>query len=132
MPISPENQARYPQEWPQIRAAILARAGHRCEQCGVANYTAIVRLKVDPAVWETFDAMLLSEADPGWDEYHDPVRVVLTISHLNHTPEDNREENLAALCQRCHLVYDQVEHEQSRRRNRDRRAGQGLLMEVPP
>ena len=37
MPIRPENKARYPRDWKQIRAAILERAGHRCEQCGIKN-----------------------------------------------------------------------------------------------
>ena len=31
MPIRPENRARYPDNWPAIRAAILARAGGACE-----------------------------------------------------------------------------------------------------
>ena len=33
MPIRPENRSRYPKEWPQIRAAILERAEHKCEKC---------------------------------------------------------------------------------------------------
>ena len=35
--IKPENRARYPHNWKQIRAAILDRARHRCEFCGVEN-----------------------------------------------------------------------------------------------
>lgn len=31
MPIKPENAKRYPRDWKQIRARILARAGNRCE-----------------------------------------------------------------------------------------------------
>lgn len=31
MPIRPENRARYPKDWKQIRARILERAGNRCE-----------------------------------------------------------------------------------------------------
>jgi hypothetical protein len=45
------------------------------------------------------------------------IRVVLTCAHLNHTPEDCRQENLAALCQRCHLAYD-AENRAARRRRR--------------
>ncbi|NJM13727.1 MAG: hypothetical protein HC889_19405 [Synechococcaceae cyanobacterium SM1_2_3] len=30
MPMKPENRARYPRNWKQIRAAILERAGQRC------------------------------------------------------------------------------------------------------
>jgi hypothetical protein len=31
---------------------------------------------------------------------------VLTVAHLNHDPQDCRDENLKAFCQRCHLRYD--------------------------
>lgn len=37
MPIRPENRARYPADWPDIRARIRERSGNRCEctgQCG--------------------------------------------------------------------------------------------------
>ena len=33
-------------------------------------------------------------------------KVVLTIAHLDHTPENCDDENLRAWCQRCHLTYD--------------------------
>ena len=34
------------------------------------------------------------------------VKVVLTIAHLDHTPENCAPENLRALCQACHNRYD--------------------------
>lgn len=43
MPIKPENRARYPANWKEIRAAILERAGNCCEQCKVANGKRIAR-----------------------------------------------------------------------------------------
>jgi len=33
-------------------------------------------------------------------------KVVLTVMHLNHQPEDNRDENLLHGCQGCHNRYD--------------------------
>jgi len=36
--------------------------------------------------------------------------IVLTIAHLNHTPGDDRDENLEALCQYCHLQLDREHH----------------------
>lgn len=36
--------------------------------------------------------------------------VHLTVAHRNHSPPDCRPENLMALCQTCHLRYDQVLH----------------------
>ncbi len=34
------------------------------------------------------------------------VKVVLTVAHLDHTPENCADENLRAWCQRCHNTYD--------------------------
>lgn len=30
----------------------------------------------------------------------------MTVMHLDHTPENNADENLMAGCQRCHNRYD--------------------------
>ena len=38
---------------------------------------------------------------------HFPVtRVVLASAHLDHNPGNNRSRNLAALCQRCHMLHE--------------------------
>jgi hypothetical protein len=97
MPIRPENRKRYPQNWlTEIRPAILARAGHRCE--GSPRYPECRAVNGQPH----------------------PVtgsRVVLTVAHLDHTPEHCEQENLRAWCQRCHLTYDAPHHAQTRRQN---------------
>ena len=49
------------------------------------------------------------------------VRVVLTIAHFNHTPGDDRDENLKALCQWCHLAHDRDQHRATRRHTKDAR-----------
>jgi len=51
---------------------------------------------------------------------HDPhpitgARVVLTVAHLDHTPENNDDANLLAMCQRCHNRYD-ADHRSATRR----------------
>jgi 5-methylcytosine-specific restriction endonuclease McrA len=89
MPILPENKKRYPKNWPEIRAAILQRAENKCEICGIANYS--IR--------------------------ENGSKVVLTIAHLDHTPENCAPENLKALCQKCHNTYD------ARHRNQTKKAG---------
>lgn len=100
MPISPENAARYPKDWKAIRQRILTRAGGRCEcqgECG------------------------LHQPDP-WpkrcEERHgEPAKwakgtIVLTIAHLGDpSPENCADDNLKAMCQRCHLRYDQPLHQ---------------------
>ncbi len=42
----------------------------------------------------------------------------LQVGHRNHTPGDDRPENLAVWCSACHMRHDRFEH----RRRRDQRA----------
>ena len=77
MPIQPENKARYPKDWKAISIRIRERANNRCEGCQVENKTL-----------------------------RDGKLIVLTVAHLDHTPENCADENLRAWCQRCHNRYD--------------------------
>ncbi|CAO4151638.1 hypothetical protein DHODJN_17310 [Methylorubrum extorquens] len=38
------------------------------------------------------------------------TRVVLATGHRNHDTADNAPGNLAAWCQRCHMIHDRPEH----------------------
>jgi hypothetical protein len=91
MPIRPENRARYPKDWKAISHRIrFDRAQGRCEctgQCGLDHDGRCDALHGD--------------AHPTTGS-----KVVLTTMHMNHTPEDNRDENLMAGCQQCHNRYD--------------------------
>jgi 5-methylcytosine-specific restriction endonuclease McrA len=62
--------------WPQIRARILERAGEFCELCFARRY------------------------HPHWKT---SSKVILTVHHINGNHDDQRDCNLLALCQRCHL-----------------------------
>lgn len=86
MPIRPENRSRYPNNWKSIiRPSILARAGNCCE--GSPAYPDCRRANGSPIP-------------------HSDKRVVLTVAHLDHQPENCDPENLRAWCQRCHNGYD--------------------------
>lgn len=85
MPIKKENKEKYPTNWKDIRKKILGRSNNCCEFCGIPNYSLI----------------------PGNPK---GSKVVLTIAHLDHNPENCDENNLRALCQRCHLRYDAKQH----------------------
>jgi len=118
MPIRPENRARYPKNWPEISRMIRLRAGNCCGVCGLRNY----RLGGRDSKGRWFDAMpngtkglgldWPKPGELGWcyrgDErlFLTVIRIVLTVAHLDHTPENCDPENLRALCQRCHLAYD--------------------------
>ena len=111
MPISPENRARYPRNWPAISLSIRKdRAGDRCECQGECGCDHAGRC-------------------PERNGRHHSVTgsvVVLTVAHLNHQPEDNRGENLRAMCQRCHLAHDRPEHARNARRTFSRRRIEAL------
>jgi len=123
MPIRPENRTRYPKDWPAISASIRARAGNRCEQCGVAN-GALGGRTPDGAwhpAWPVGEKLLHMEwPKPGtrWACGKDSkrpielriIRIVLTVAHLDHQPENCDPSNLRAWCQRCHLHYDRHHH----------------------
>jgi len=137
MPIRPENRARYPADWPDISRNVRESAGQMCEQCGVPN-AAMIRRGISRdgrAVWRLCSASAYEDGrcamsgdyvpDTGEDTvgWGEPVRVVLTVAHPDHTPENCAPENLRALCQRCHNSYDAPMRAAGiRRRRHDARA----------
>lgn len=111
----PFQKERYPDNWKQISITIRQRAGGRCEWCGAEN---------------------------GMPHPVTGSRVVLTVAHLGtprpdgtpgnkHDKLDVRPENLAALCQRCHLNYDRDEHKANAAATRRRRKIEAGQIELP-
>lgn len=121
MPIKPENRARYPADWKQIRQEVLERAGHKCEQCGVPNHWLRNRrtgeITDDGMQAETWE---LADGDK-------VTYIVLTVAHLDHQPENCDLSNLRAWCQKCHLAYDHEHHQRNARATRHNRKTAGDL-----
>ncbi|MFT8898360.1 MAG: hypothetical protein ABF968_15590 [Acetobacter sp.] len=63
-------------------------------------------------------------------EVHE-TRVVLAVAHLDHDPRNNRQSNLRALCQRCHLIHDRAWHALQRWLTWKSRYALGDLFEGP-
>jgi len=107
----PFYKSRYPDNWAEISLRIRQRDNWRCKWCGAENG------KPNPVTGS---------------------RVVLTVAHLGvdhpdgrpgdkQDKSDCRDENLAALCQLCHLNFDRDEHRHNAaltRRRRKIEAGQ--------
>jgi hypothetical protein len=140
MPIRPENRCRYPKDWAAISLRIRERAGHKCEDCGVNNYALGGRLPNGDwlaAVPLGDNGLRLQWPLPGdyaWCssahrvEKLRIVRIVLTVAHLDHTPENCADDNLRAWCQRCHNRYDAaMRREGIKRRRREMAAVRDLL-----
>ena len=102
----PMNRKLYPRNWRKVSARIrFGRARGRCEWCGVLNGAA------HPITGS---------------------KVVLTVAHLGASYPDGRSgdktdkrdvraENLAALCNACHLAYDRADNIAAARAGRDQR-----------
>lgn len=93
----PMKRHLYPKDWPAISKRIRAREGNACKQCGVTNGTQAISVRGKP------------------------YKIVLTVAHLNHDPADCRDENLAALCQPCHLRLDARQHADNAYETRQRK-----------
>jgi len=141
MPIKPENKDKYPDNWKEIRERIRERAGNRCENCRVHNhavgyrdenglfcrdggniyhdlagegksYPSLLPLPYSEAK-ELADFLNIEETDGyKW------IVIVCTVAHLDHNPENNSDNNLAFLCQKCHNNHDRKHRNQTRRNNK--------------
>jgi nitrate reductase cytochrome c-type subunit len=91
----------YPSNWPELRAAVQARACDTCERCGVANHS-----------WVRGARGQL-------------VHIVCTTAHLEGTSKMSQDiDDMRFWCQKCHLGYDRMHHLEKQRQNRDRKRGQ--------
>ena len=109
----PCDYSNYPNDWVDVRDRILKRAGGNdwpgsdsrlgaiCEWCGAMNYHA------HPITGS---------------------KVVLTIAHLDDPdPMNCADDNLAALCQKCHNSFDapmRVRNRAKKIREQEIKAGQ--------
>lgn len=113
MPI--KDKSKYPPDWKQIRQRILEREGHCCKACGVENYA--IGYRDYKGEWNDIEQSTYGDviADFARENGYKVIKIVLTVAHLNHDTSDNRDENLAALCQLHHLRHDVDHHKNNSR-----------------
>ncbi len=133
MPINPAN---YPPDWPSISRRIRhERAGNKCEWCDVVNHAIGARDRLDE--WHDASSIECMSYSAGvhyfGESYPKIIKIVLTVAHIDHDTTNNADDNLAALCQRCHLRHDAKHHAknaaQTRRRKYCELTGQKELFE---
>jgi hypothetical protein len=139
VPIRPEHRHFYPIDWPQLSAVIrFDRAGGRCEACRRPHGQVIVCL--DKGTWYDADAghwrsgrgrRLRREPGLGALARARLTVPVLAACHRAHDTSLNGDRDLAAWCQRCHLIHDRPEHLRRRRLTYLRRRAMGDLFLGP-
>jgi hypothetical protein len=116
MPVRADLRPLYADDWTDVSHRIrFVRAAGRCERCGRPHGALVYALAdggwIDPATGEAWLAGV-----PAADlELLELTRVVLATAHIDHDPTHNAESNLAAWCQRCHMVHDFPHHQAQRR-----------------
>ena len=107
----PFDRSKYPKDWKAISLRIRVRSGQQCEclgECGLHHERRCEERNGTAAKWAN-------------------GKIVLTVAHMNHEPHDCREENLKAMCQRCHLRYDVALHKENSRLTRRSKKATGDL-----
>jgi hypothetical protein len=140
--LMPIDYKKYPKNWKtEIVPAIKDRDGHRCKFCGVPNYATIFRGIVEDGaeepteIYQFADGRIFQSSDgteifvgQGYladvqplsgNPLQKAIKIILTVAHLDHDINNNTHDNLAALCQRCHLRYDAEHHSKNSKANRD-------------
>jgi hypothetical protein len=129
MPIRPELRHFYRGPgWRAARKRILARAGGtfdaggkyngdaNCENCG-ARDRSMGYFHRDRFVMCDTRKMLLLHRISVPDLKLSQIQI--GCAHKNHRAGDDRDENLAGWCRRCHLLYDQDHHAFTRATRKD-------------
>ncbi len=140
MPIRREHRFFYPIDWPQLSAVIrFRRAGGRCEVCQRPHGRTVYHLgdgrwwDAEAGIWRDGAGRIICLAVGAEDVLGRvrTTRVVLAAAHRDHDSANNTSKNLAAFCQRCHMIHDQREHQRRRWRTLFRRKAMGDLFRGP-
>ena len=116
MPIPKNKRYLYSKDWKRLRKVILIRARKQCESCRAPDQTWIYRQVENPSLWKAAEPQdSVARIGQSWQfpllkGFREPIKVILSIAHLDHDPEHNHADNLKALCQRCHLAHDRRQH----------------------
>jgi hypothetical protein len=114
----PIDYSKYPPNWKtEIRPRIMKRAKNCCEKCGLEHRSFVHAIKLwvrDGSRYKYRTLWFRNVQDAVREDMHTtakPVKVVLTIAHLDHDEENHnvKDERLRAWCQLCHLRYDAKE-----------------------
>lgn len=111
----PMDKSKYPADWKAISLRIRERDGWRCKWCGKPQgYVAVL----EPGYWWNATVGRWIDEHGNVSKFDTPpekgsrrINCVLTVAHYpDHNPMNCADDNLQALCQRCHLRADRFHH----------------------
>lgn len=110
----PIDYSKYPPNWKDvIRPRILKRDNYACKFCLLPQRAVGYReLNGSFVICDEFMEEWARKADKR------VFTIFLTVAHLCHDPMCEKDEHLAALCQKCHLNHDRPVNIMKRRRRR--------------
>lgn len=107
----PIDYKQYPTNWKWLSRQVRKRNGGCCELCCAPNGYTVYR-------WTKENR----EYHKGYPWYFSPLwkddtktRIVLTVHHIDGDKQNNSEQNLISLCQKCHLRLDLAKHMKNRK-----------------
>ena len=127
MPIKPDLRGFYPIDWAELSRSIrFRRAKGRCERCSRPHGVTVCHLgdgrwyDTEIAAWRDGEGRTLRTNLPAPESLPADfapafTKVYLACAHLDHDLANNEASNLAALCQRCHMIHDRPHHLARRR-----------------
>lgn len=108
----PVDRSKYPPDWPIIAELVRMRDGDRCQDCGVENFTPIIRLpdgsRIEPDGKKYSDKGeplgVATEEDKRSGKH---VDIRCAVAHLHDPdPMNCSMDNLEVKCQQCHNRFD--------------------------
>lgn len=130
----PINYKEYHPKWSLISRLIrYRRAKNKCEWCGIKNQTIIEKRNRKPIygiLLHTFNKYKTKFGKVEALRKLNLTQVVLTVAHIDQDKTNNRFNNLAALCQKCHLGHDRKQHEANRKYGREHKAKHQLVLDL--
>lgn len=135
MPISKAKRSLYPKDWKAISLRVRDAAAWKCQRCKAPGRTIARGDGDDAGTYMLGDGRVFDDETgqargmARGSEYLVSrwVHIVLTVAHLDHDPSNNADDNLRALCQKCHLAHDKAQHAESARETRRGRKAAGNL-----
>jgi hypothetical protein len=126
VPIKPENRAKYPKDWKEVRVRIMDRAQWQWDRSDETAWVSRCECKGECGLHRGRRCV----EEHGYDAKWAKGKVVLTIAHLDHDPTSNDSANLRAMCQRCHLRYDMPLHRKNAAKTRREKRNVVEMFEV--